>query len=225
MRIPEDLNAAAGWGCYKLRNARSVRQALPLTALAGNTWKTADRLESRAVAAAEEMEKRCPAGMMGVRLITEAVLSSFAELVYHNQRRAYRLWLITPWLNYDDTKGDAVRMIHEALRDTQCSMTVITRPPRDVYHQQAIDLLRTLKTTVYLCPNLHTKLYILECDGFRAAVLGSPNLTTRGDRRNREIAVEFKTVLEGGDDGVSTIVSDLTDYASALRGEDDVGLM
>jgi hypothetical protein len=173
----------------------------------------------------EKQKKHCRgAGMMGIQLITEAVLGSFAELVYHNQRRAYRLWLITPWLTCDDTNDDALGLIHEALKDTQCSIIVITRPPNDVRHQYAIDLLRKLKTTVYLCPNLHTKLYILECDGFRAAILGSPNLTARANRFNREIAVEFKTVVDSDSD-VATIVSQLTEYASALRGEDDVQLM
>jgi len=168
---------------------------------------------------------RFDAEMTGFRLISETILGSFSELVHHNQRRAYRLWLITPWLNLDDTRRDAVQLIHDALRGSRCSLTVITRPPADIRHQEAIDLLRTLNTTVYLCANLHTKLYILECDGFRAAVLGSPNLTARGNRFNREIAIEFRTVLGGANDDVSAIISDLTEYASALRGEDGIELM
>lgn len=163
--------------------------------------------------------------MNGIRLVTEAVMTSFAEMVHHNQRRAYRLWLITPWLSYDDSRGDALRTIYDALSDKQCSLILVTRPPKDVRHQQAVDLLRRLKTTTYYCPSLHTKLYILECDGFRGAILGSPNLTTRANRLNHEIAVEFKTVADSPADDVAVIVSQLTDYASSLRGEDDVEIM
>ncbi len=167
-----------------------------------------------------------PLGLMsGIRLVTQAVLTSFADMVYHNQRRVYRVWLITPWLSYDDSRGDALQFLFEALRDKSCSLILITRPPKDVKHQQAIELLRKLKTTTYLCPSLHTKLYILECDGFRGAILGSPNLTTRGNRLNREIAVELKSVSESPVDEVSEILSQLTEYASSLRGEDDVELI
>jgi len=72
---------------------------------------------------------------------------------------------------------------------------------------------------VFICDeNLHTKLYILECDGFRHAILGSPNLTHKADARNDELAVSFRTTVQGSQNRISELINELTAYASALRG-------
>jgi phosphatidylserine/phosphatidylglycerophosphate/cardiolipin synthase-like enzyme len=78
---------------------------------------------------------------------------------------------------------------------------------------------------LFACSSLHTKLYIAECNGFRGAVLGSANLTPRGDRANLELAVEFRTTSEKSADDVTTIISELSRYASDLRQHEDVRLL
>ncbi len=144
-------------------------------------------------------------------------------MVYHNRGRIKRIWLIAPWIGGSDPGRDPLYILVDALRNASCTVILITRPPKEVWHEKAVVLLeKYLPTTVYFCASLHTKLYLLECDGFRAAVLGSPNLTPRADRVNREIAVEFRSTRASDDDEVSAIINELAEYASALRGEDDV---
>lgn len=163
--------------------------------------------------------------MRNLRLLKRAILMSFAKMVYANQNRVYRLWLVTPWIGTGDEGSDSLCVLIEALRRQRCDVVVITRPPREVWHLKGEQLLeKELNAIVYHCPSLHTKLYIAECNGFRGAVLGSPNLTPRANEFNREIAVEFRTTTTSGDHEIAIIINELIDYASSLREERDVTL-
>jgi phosphatidylserine/phosphatidylglycerophosphate/cardiolipin synthase-like enzyme len=116
-------------------------------------------------------------------------------------------------------------MIVEASASSRANVLVLTRPPRDGWHKKALQVLHAnLKPTVLYNPQLHAKLYILESDGFRYALLGSPNLTRRADRDNVEIAIEFRTSYEGRVDKVSTMINELIVYASALFADDEAKL-
>jgi hypothetical protein len=64
-------------------------------------------------------------------------------------------------------------------------------------------------------------LYILKCDGFQYAMLGSPNLTFRADTQNKEIAVEFRTGMSERADPTAAMVDDLSKYATALMAEEE----
>lgn len=143
------------------------------------------------------------------------------------QDRAFRLWLISPWLSTEDDGQDSLLVLMDALRGRNCSVVLITRPPSTEWHRRALELLRaSTKVTVFTCASLHTKLYIAECNGFRAALLGSANLTIRGDRVNREIAIELRSTAEDPRvDHIAGLISELTDYASSLRDEEDVELL
>lgn len=161
--------------------------------------------------------------MRRIKLITTGVLTAFANIVYANQTRAHRVWLVSPWLQSDARSRDSLSLLIDALRGRSCTVIVFTRPPDFVWHAEAIELIRAnTRSILYECRNLHTKLYILECDGFRAAFLGSPNLTSRGDRDNLELAIELRTTVESSADDVAAVITELIEYASALRGEDGV---
>lgn len=163
------------------------------------------------------------AGRMSIRIITDGVLSSFADLVQANSRRLYRLWLIAPWIGSADSGLDPVHRIVEAVKGTTCRLVVVTRPPAAVWHLNAIQSLRRHPYhEVFGSAALHSKLYIAECNGFRAAIFGSPNLTPAADEHNKELAVEFRTSLSGRDDPISAVISELTSYALTLRTQDDV---
>jgi phosphatidylserine/phosphatidylglycerophosphate/cardiolipin synthase-like enzyme len=154
------------------------------------------------------------------RLITDQVLGAFARSVYANQRRVRRVWILSPWLGSVEDADDALLLLIDALRNRSCPIVLITRPPDAAWHLRAIQLLQSnCAANVFLHPNLHTKLYIAECDGFRCAVLGSPNLTPRSLRQNREIAIEFRTTVESSEDDVAALLTELTEYASSLRGD------
>jgi len=161
------------------------------------------------------------------KLITRRALRTFAELVQAYRQRTFRLWLISPWISFEDENQDSLIVLIDALRDRNCPVVLITRPPASEWHRKAVQLLQeNTKLTAFSCPSLHTKLYIAECDGFRAALLGSANLTTRGDRFNREIAIELRTTIENPrGDPIASLINELTEYASSLREEDDVDLL
>jgi hypothetical protein len=163
--------------------------------------------------------------MKRARLITQRILWTFATLVDANRSCAYRLWLVSPWIGGDDDANDALSLLLDVARVRPCSLVLITRPPDHVWHQRALErVARSGVAAIYIARDLHTKLYIAECDGFRAAILGSPNLTPRGDRHNVEIAVEFRTTQDTVGDDVAAIITELTEYASSLRGEPTVTL-
>ncbi|MGE0751672.1 MAG: hypothetical protein AB7K64_13930 [Variibacter sp.] len=160
---------------------------------------------------------------MSAKILTDNVLTSFADVVAANKRRLYRLWLIAPWIGSSGAGLDPVLRITDALRDTHCRLVVITRRPVFVWHDRAISILcRHPHREVFECGTLHTKLYLLECDGFRAAIFGSPNLTPAANEDNRELAIEFRTTVQGRSEPTAALVSELIGYAWALRNQDDV---
>jgi phosphatidylserine/phosphatidylglycerophosphate/cardiolipin synthase-like enzyme len=150
-------------------------------------------------------------------------MTEFANLVYAYRRTVFRIWLVSPWISAAPEADDPVLVILEAAKLRKCSVVVFTRPPDSHWHSSALKVLHASGlATIYVQQRLHTKLYIAECDGFRAAIVGSPNLTGSGDRRNFELGIELRTTKEDPDDDVAALVSDLTQYASALRNEQDV---
>jgi HKD family nuclease len=113
----------------------------------------------------------------------------------------------------------------EAFCKHPARISVVTRPPETDWHEEALTILRkNVRPIVYFSTNLHAKLYILECDGFRYAVLGSPNLTMKGNAENRELAVEFRTSTQSAENSIAFAVTNLTAYARSLVAEDDVRL-
>ncbi len=163
--------------------------------------------------------------MNSIDIVSEGILDDFADLVSANKKRLYRLWLVTPWLGYDDYRTDPLYVLIDSLRKTNCTITLITRPPKADWHQNAVDLLMArIKPILYHCPALHTKLYVLECNGFRATILGSPNLTPNANKRNRELAVRFCTTETDKKNSVVRIVNALIAYARDLCIEDGVTL-
>jgi hypothetical protein len=159
-----------------------------------------------------------------IRLLTTAILAEFAQMVYVNRHRLNRLWLVAPWIG-DVEGGGSLALLLEATRQRRVSIIVLTRPPDLDWHSRALQALRdTGQATIYTSRTLHTKLYLAECNGFRGAVLGSPNLTNRADTLNLELAVEFRTTVESSTDDVAALVSELATYASDLRGQESFAL-
>jgi len=154
-----------------------------------------------------------------IRLLTESILANFANAVFVHRDIIYRLWIVAPWVGYEQARTDPILQLVDALRGKKKSVTIITRPPAHTWHSEAIRLFQAnIKPVVYYCTDLHTKLYIMECNGLRTAMLGSPNLTPRANALNREIAVEFRTTSDSPKDDIAILINDLTQYASELRG-------
>lgn len=161
--------------------------------------------------------------MSGIRIITENALGIFADTVYRNRDRAFRIWLITPWLALGEGRLDPIAMLVEALHGNRARINIITRCPTEAWHSEAIRILSAnVPVTLFYCRNLHAKLYILECNGFRYALLGSPNFTGKAMSQNREIGVEIRTTMENATSSAAVLMSELTQYAQTLIREDDV---
>ena len=166
--------------------------------------------------------------MVGNRItvLTSGALTKFAAAVYANKPRLRRVWLVSPWIGGNASGVDPISYLVEALQGSECSVNVVTRKPAADWHLQAVRVMwENFRPTLYYCSTLHTKLYLAECDGFRFAVFGSPNLTGRADCENRELAIEFRTTVESREDEVASIITSLADYARDLASEDDVKLI
>lgn len=165
--------------------------------------------------------------MRRIRLIHTSPIEAFASAVYAQGSKVYRVWIISPWITTKERDShDALQLFITALRhNPRCRLTVLTREPKEAGHLQSLQLLRhTLKPIIYYCSSLHTKLYIVESQRFRLAIVGSANLTVAGNRLNLELALELRTTSESRDDDVAAAISDLGEYARKLLLEDDVTL-
>lgn len=167
--------------------------------------------------------------MRRIRLIRKAAIAEFANIVYTYRDMIYRLWLISPWMGmYTDGTVDPLQLMVEALRaKPKCMVNIITREPnpRHDWHINALTVLRNnIRPTMMYCKTLHTKLYIVECDSFACAMLGSPNLTAGGNTANIELALEVRGLSLIRHDEVSGMLCDLVDYAHALLADEAVVL-
>lgn len=151
-----------------------------------------------------------------IEVITNATLSRFSEVAWANSQRIHRAWLISPWIGTSQGRGDPLSHVAEAL--ARCAhFWVLTRSPSQLWHQNALNILKTNTNPSILYNNdLHAKLYILDCDGFRYALLGSPNLTARANMVNRELAIELRTTAQSRDDRIADVIEELISYANML---------
>lgn len=164
--------------------------------------------------------------MPNVRLITERPLSRFTDLLQAKRKSLYRLWIVSPWIGEDEEDECVVDRLATIVSSKRTDLFVITRKPEHDWHSKAVARLHALKNVqVWTCPSLHTKLYIAECDDFKAALLGSPNLTAGGNRTNKELSVEFRAVMGGNAKDVEFLLRDLITYASELRGLSGVTIL
>lgn len=129
---------------------------------------------------------------------------------------------------YTDGTTDPLQLMVDAVRTKpRCMVTVITRQPKkkDAWHSDALTLLKNnVRPTIFFCETLHTKLYILECENFVCAMLGSPNLTAGGNSANIELALEVRNHSLRTKDEVTWMLRELVDYARGLLADDEVKL-
>jgi hypothetical protein len=164
--------------------------------------------------------------MKQIRLIEQNILTEFVDLLLANRQRVYRLWIVSPWLSLGKSQADPLAVLAYTLQEQRFAATIITRPPKEEYHHKCISMLReTKRASIFAIENLHSKLYLMECNGFRAAVIGSVNFTSRGNEHNHEIAIEIKTTEERGRSDESSLLSSLIAYATELKAHPEVKLL
>ena len=160
-----------------------------------------------------------------MKILSAEIISHFAKMVCAYQRSLFRLWIVAPWIGSFDKKHDPLKRIIHILSSTRADLTIITRPPKHTWHINAVTRLIGLKNAnVFTCQDLHTKLYLMECDGFRMAILGSPNLTPKANWENKELAIEIRTTKQSYHDSEFVLIKNLINYASSLRKDPNVNL-
>ena len=157
-----------------------------------------------------------------IEIHSERILSKFARLAHEMREKIYRIWIVSPWITHENTDRDPLITLALAAKPRNPAIVVITRPPEknSEEHNAALHMLHSIgNTTTFTMPRLHSKIYLLHCDGFRAAFLGSPNFTVSGNIRNEEIAIDLRSNYQDKRDKVGSLISELNDYVSSLRTE------
>jgi len=143
-------------------------------------------------------------------------LSRFADLVHICEPRLLRVFLVSPWVVSTESEDfpPLVRLLL-SVRKSRARLTVLTRTPGTTAHSNAVTLCeRTPRSETLYLDSLHAKLYLLEANGLRAAMIGSPNFTPHGDRVQRELAVEVRSITDSDD--AAALVEDLFLFAREL---------
>lgn len=157
-------------------------------------------------------------GQLEIR--TERILSKFAELTLHKKADLYRIWLVSPWITYKKESRDPLVSVINAASTNDPPIVLITRQPKQKEHLAAVRLLEShSSTTTYVLPSLHSKVYLLQCNGFRAAFFGSPNFTVGANKQNQEIAIDLRSTTDDSSERVTALINTLASYVSDLRTE------
>lgn len=106
--------------------------------------------------------------------------------------------MISPWISeIEHTSSLTSEQIRRRLKDDDTTAYIVTRPPVEDWHHDAIQRLgKTGRANIVTVPGLHIKLYtaITQNDSF--ALLGSANFTQQS-LLNREIGLLIDAFGEG----------------------------
>lgn len=147
-------------------------------------------------------------------------LTRFADAAKAHERSLLRAFIISPWIVVREKRDfpPFARLI-TSVRESGARLTVLTRTPDRASHVEAVSLISQLpRAEILYLDALHAKLYLLECNGFRIAMVGSPNFTPEGDQEHRELAVEIRSGKESNP--ASTLVRDLFSFAVELMSDE-----
>lgn len=153
------------------------------------------------------------------RIVKTKALSRFAELAHLSESRLLRIFLVSPWIISNDARDFApLVQLLQSVTAAGARLSVLTRTPDKTAHSRAVKLCEeTPMTEVLYLDSLHAKLYLLESNDLKAAMIGSPNFTPHGDRVHRELAVEIRSVNEA--DAGAMLVQDLFHFARELMAD------
>lgn len=154
-----------------------------------------------------ESESLPPWLRVGTRRVLDLYLRSLA-----GSRGWKRLHVISPWISAFDTFATLTFAdLLKRLREDQATAYIVTRPPIQDWHSQAIALLgESTRANIVLVPDLHVKLYTATTDVGSFAMLGSANFTQQS-LINREIGVLINGYAEG-----RSVVSELHHEAAQI---------
>lgn len=146
-----------------------------------------------------------------LRVETVRVISVFLDTLARSHKWG-RVFLISPWISSIDIPGViSFKQLLKRFRDERVTLYVVTRPPTEAWHTDALDQLKsTGVANITLLPTLHTKLYYADTAQGAFAMIGSANLTQQS-LENREIGVLIRNTGAG-----ARIVRELSHEASLI---------
>jgi hypothetical protein len=132
-----------------------------------------------------------------VRLITRRVIAHFLGVLArtHGWNKVY---LVTPWISEISQRGiPSLGQMAKRLRDENATVYVVTRPPIEAWHENALCILEaSQRANIVLVPDLHTKLYCASTAQADFALFGSANFTQQSFD-NIELGVFVSSVGPG----------------------------
>jgi hypothetical protein len=109
-----------------------------------------------------------------------------------------RLYVISPWLStFGKDCGMSFEQFVKRVRDDRPNLYVVTRPPEDGRHQEAVDALAaTRSANIALLPNLHAKLFVAVTRSMSVSMVTSANFTAQS-LDNHEIGLLIRAKGDG----------------------------
>ena len=146
---------------------------------------------------------KLPSGSLGEETVTwlevgtRRVITLFLDSLSRSHKWS-RLYIISPWISTINIPGVLTsRQLIRRARDDRTTIYVVTRPPEQVWHREAVEeLSESGVANVKLLPELHTKLYYADTAQATFAMFGSANLT-QASLGNRELGVLVRSVGGG----------------------------
>lgn len=123
-------------------------------------------------------------------LVTQRVTEAFFLRVVAEDRPISSLTIVSPWVSAWDTGKVAFQRLCQQISIRPIRTLLITRPPDEAWHRDALDRLAHAGVTIALLPDLHAKVFVCEAIPVGFGLVGSANLTRRS-LRNFEVGVMF----------------------------------
>lgn len=125
------------------------------------------------------------------KVLTQRVIEEFFARVIAEARPINTMTIVSPWISQWESGPVGLERIAEVVQERHIRTLVLTRPPANDWHSNALDILsQAPMVSIYLLENLHAKIFVCEAIPVGFGLVGSANLTAHS-LHNHEVAVMF----------------------------------
>ena len=126
------------------------------------------------------------------QILTDRIVDKFFTRVLQEDRPIHTLTIVSPWISEWDATSSSLKKISVATQIRGIQTLVITRPPVEDWHVEALATLgESMFSKVWTIPDLHAKLFICEAEPTGFGLIGSSNLTKKS-LSNVELGILFE---------------------------------
>lgn len=123
-------------------------------------------------------------------LILQKPVYRFLQRFFLSEAKTQDLIIISPFMTTLEETRYTLLSLRDKIEHERIPTYVITREPEDVFHKDAINLLKTSNyIEIRFNDSLHAKLYVCRREDSGFALLGSGNLTRSSVEKNIEIGI------------------------------------